>query len=73
MEIDSSKIKTVSQFLEITPSLTSGQFKSWIFDERRFGLRAAGAVFKIGKKLFVNPEKFNEWLAARIQAQQKAL
>ncbi len=73
MVVDYRSIKTIQQFLEVTPAITPGQLKSWIFEEKRYGLRAAGAVFKMGKKMYIVPDKFNEWLAAFIQAQQKAL
>ncbi|WP_292553691.1 hypothetical protein [Methylobacter sp.] len=59
---------TVNQFVEKQPAFTRGGLRSLIFNENQNGLAKSGAIVRIGRKVLINPDKFQVW----IESQNKA-
>jgi hypothetical protein len=56
------KLKSVSQFCETYPIFSIGAMRSYIFFEDQNGLKASGAILRLGRKILINDEKFMEWI-----------
>lgn len=61
-------LSTVNQFNKKQPAFTLGGLRSLIFNETSNGLKASGAIIRIGRKVLIDEEKFFGW----VQAQNKA-
>lgn len=58
-----------NQILERNPGLTDGEFKNWLFNRKTNGMEASGAVFKVGRRNYVDEDKFNAWLKGLAEQQ----
>jgi len=52
---------TVKQLVEKRPYLTEASVRWLLFNRAQNGLNRVGAVFKIGKKVLIEDEKWDEW------------
>ncbi|GAB4262891.1 MAG: hypothetical protein Kow0065_13620 [Methylomicrobium sp.] len=59
-----SKLHTVQQFASKYPAFPVGALRQHIFRENQNGLKKAGAVKRIGRKVLIDEEKFFEWIEA---------
>lgn len=57
-------LKTVSQFASETP-FTEAQIRWWVFNEKTNGLAKAGAVKRIGRRVYLDPAAFDRWVDAQ--------
>ena len=57
---------TVKQLVEKTPYLTENAIRWMLFNRKTNGLSAA--VFKLGKKILIDDEKFQEWVSSHREA-----
>ena len=64
--IDTSKIQTLEQFVDSHPGILLSTLRWWLFDEAKSGIRAAGAALRLGKRVYIVPEKFDEWFTRRV-------
>lgn len=54
-------LKTVSQFAGQTP-FTEAQLRWWIFHADSNGLAEAGAVVRIGRRVYLDTDGFDRWI-----------
>lgn len=57
-------LKTVPQFADGGP-FTEGQLRFWIFEAERNGLAACGGVVRVGRRVYVDVDGFERWIAAQ--------
>ena len=58
--LDNRNLRTVDQLAEECPVVTKGQLRWWIFNAEQNGL--AVALIRIGGRVFIDVDAFNEWL-----------
>ena len=58
--------KTVPQLCESRPYLTPGALRWLLFNRDQNGLKSA--VIKIGRKLLIDEDKFDEWVRSHREA-----
>jgi hypothetical protein len=59
---------TVRQFSEKHSAFTHGGLRALIFNENSNGLAKSGAIVRIGRKVLINPEKFQVWIESQSKA-----
>jgi hypothetical protein len=65
-------LRTVAQFADQTP-FTESQLRWWIFNEETNGMRAAGAVVRIGgRRVYIDTEAFDRWVSAQNASREAA-
>ena len=55
-------LKTIRQFTADYPAFTPGGLRSYIFLEERNGLKASGAIKRIGRKTLIDVDAFFNWI-----------
>ena len=58
----SDTLFTVTQFIQKHPCFTEGGMRFYIFHEHTNGLAQSGAVFRVGRKVLIDEEKFFIWI-----------
>lgn len=61
--VDYRNLRTVKQIVDAAPWLTEGMLRWWIFHAETNGM--APAIFKVGKRVFIDENRFNKWLESR--------
>ncbi|APO98588.1 hypothetical protein RM61_15900 [Xanthomonas phaseoli pv. phaseoli] len=61
------QLQTVSDFAADSP-FTEAQLRWWIFRQEDNGLRAHGAIVRVGRRVYVDVQAFDKW----IESQQEA-
>lgn len=64
-------LKTVSQFAAQS-AFTEPQLRWWIFHAAENGMTAAGAVVRVGRRVYLDADGFDRWLVAQNPALQSA-
>ena len=64
-------LKTVSQFAA-SSAFTEPQLRWWIFHSADNGMAAAGAVVRVGRRVYLDLDGFDRWLVAQNPALQAA-
>lgn len=62
-------LQTINQFTEANPAFSNGGVRWLLFNREKNGFKKC--VVKIGKRVLIDPEKFDEW--QREQAEVKSL
>ena len=57
-------LKTVSQFAAST-AFTESQLRWWIFHAEENGMMEAGAVIRVGRRVYIDVDGFDRWLVAQ--------
>lgn len=57
-------LKTVAQFAGDNP-FTEAQVRWWIFQREQNGLAKAGAVVRIGRRVYLDADAFERWIDAQ--------
>jgi hypothetical protein len=57
-------LKTVSQFAA-SSAFTEPQLRWWIFHGNENGITAAGAVVRVGRRVYIDTDGFDRWLVAQ--------
>ena len=57
-----SNLRTVSQLVEENPAITPGGIRWDIFNSESNGLSKSGALIRKGRRIYIDPEKYFEWL-----------
>lgn len=57
-------LKTVSQFAAES-AFTEPQLRWWIFHSSENGMAAAGAVVRVGRRVYLDADGFDRWLVAQ--------
>ena len=57
----SRNLQSVAQFSATTPFSTD-QLRWWIFNAASNGLGAAGAVIRIGRRVYIDVDAFDSWI-----------
>ena len=55
-------LKTVKQFVSDNPAFTYGGMRKLINFETINGMKSSGAVVRIGRKVFIDTNKFYNWI-----------
>ncbi|MFI3216281.1 MAG: hypothetical protein QX192_05725 [Methylococcales bacterium] len=55
---------TVNQFIQTHTAFKAGGVRGLIFNESKNGLKQAGAVVRIGRKVLIDESKFFAWIEA---------
>lgn len=58
----SPNLQTVSQFCKAHPAFTQGSLRNIIFYEEQNGLKASGAIKRLGAKILIDCDLFFKWL-----------
>lgn len=67
------RLLTPRQFVAANPAFTMGGLRNYIFYEDINGLKASGAIKRIGRKIFIDPQSFYNWVATNPQPTGGAL
>jgi len=59
--------KTVAQFAEENPAFPIGGLRWQIFNEDKNGLRASGAIMRVGRKVLINVDLYFDWIESQQQ------
>lgn len=54
-------LKSVARFAQESP-FTEGQIRWWVFRAPVNGMSAAGAIVRIGRRVFVDVDRFDDWV-----------
>ena len=57
----SRNLQTVAQFADATP-FTEAQIRWWIFQASQNGLKEAKALFRLGRRVYIDTDAFDRWL-----------
>lgn len=57
-------LQSVAQFATSGP-FTEAQLRWWIFNESNNGMRDAGAVVRIGRRVYIDTQGFDRWINAQ--------
>ena len=57
------RLLTLNQLVAEQPSLRPGGLRALIFWEETNGLKASGAVIRVGRKILIDPQKFYNWIS----------
>ena len=66
----SEQLRTVAKFAaerHATGGFSVGAIRWQIFNADQNGLAAAGALVRVGRKVFIDPERYDAWLEAQRQ------
>jgi hypothetical protein len=55
-------LSTVNQFISKHKAFKEGGMRSLIFNETTNGLKDAGAIVRVGRKVLINEEVFFAWV-----------
>lgn len=58
-------LRTVHQFCRENNAFTEGGIRWLIFNEENNGLKESGAIYRVGRRVYVNPHKFFGWIEKR--------
>ncbi len=54
-------LKTVAELAAESP-FTEAQLRWWVFTEHNNGLASAGAVVRIGRRVYIDVDAFERWI-----------
>ena len=57
-----NNLRSISQFAEENPAFTEPAIRWYIFKEKENGLAALGAVVRIGRRVYIDRQKFSTWV-----------
>ena len=60
-------LQTVSQFVEQNPAFKIGGLRWQIFNEEKNGLKEAGAIVRIGRKVLIDSDRYFTWVYSQNQ------
>jgi len=63
--------QTVPQFAKSNPAFPVGGLRWQIFNEEKNGLKQAGAIVRVGRKVLIDTEKYFVWVYSQNQATAK--
>ena len=62
-----SSLFTVKQFAQQHPAFPVGGLRWQIFNEDKNGLKAAGAIVRVGRKVLIDTDKYFQWVYSQNQ------
>lgn len=60
-------LMTPQQFVDANPAFSMGALRNYIFYKDVNGLKAIGAIKRIGRKILIDQELFYDWVATSPQ------
>lgn len=54
-------LKTVAALAAESP-FTEAQLRWWIFQEHNNGLASAGAIVRVGRRVYIDADAFDRWI-----------
>ena len=64
-------LQTVAAFAAAGP-FTQSQLRWWIFMSSENGLAACGAIIRVGRRIYIDVDKFEAWIDAQNHPAQAA-
>ena len=61
------KLSTIKQFTEKHPAFPEGGMRHRIFHEHKNGLAESCAILRDGRRVFIDEDKFFDWLKSKNQ------
>ena len=61
-DIKTPTLMTIRQFIDKHPAFTLGGMRNYIFFEELNGLKASGAIKRMGRKILIDTEPFFNWV-----------
>ena len=58
------RLRSVSQFASEQP-FTEPQLRWWIFQAESNGMATAGAIIRLGRRVYIDADGFDRWIAAQ--------
>lgn len=58
------QLATVGKFAAQSP-FTEHQLRWWLFNRDRNGLADAGAVVRLGRRIYIDVNRFDQWIEAQ--------
>jgi hypothetical protein len=58
------RLRSVSQFASEQP-FTEPQLRWWIFQAESNGMNAAGAIVRLGRRVYIDADGFERWISAQ--------
>lgn len=55
-------LQTVPQFSKSNPAFPVGGLRYQIFNEDKNGLKDAGAIIRVGRKVLIDTDKYFQWV-----------
>lgn len=59
------RLRTVKQFSEEQNAFTEGALRWFIFNANDNGLAQAGAIVRLGRRVYVEPDNFLRWVETK--------
>ncbi len=63
-------LKTVSQFSKENPAFPISGIRWQIFNEDKNGLKASGAIMRVGHKVLINVDRYFDWVESQQHSDQ---
>jgi len=60
--MNNPKLQTVKQFVKENPAFTVGGIRFQIFNEDNNGLKNAGAIIRLGRKVLIDTDRYFNWV-----------
>ena len=57
-----NELESVNSFCEKNPAFTNGGLRWQIFNEETNGLKSIKAIVRIGRNVYINPERYFLWV-----------
>ena len=57
-----SNLRSISQFAEENPAFTEPAIRWFIFNAKKNGLDSLGAIKRIGRRVYIDSQKFSIWV-----------
>lgn len=64
-------LQSVMQLAAASP-FSEAQLRWWIFEASRNGLAAASAIVKIGRRVYIDVDRFEDWIGSQNSKQAAA-
>ena len=63
-KIKPEALRTVAQVADDCPAFSQAALRSLIFDADKNELTASGAIVRLGRRVYIDSERFAEWIAS---------
>ncbi len=59
-----NQLVTIRQFAATQTAFTEGAIRHLIFNESENGLKESGALLRLGRRIYIDPQKWFDWIIA---------
>lgn len=61
-EVAERELLTIEQFCSRHKAFTTGGVRWQVFNEEKNGLKASGAILRVGRRVLIDPQKYFRWI-----------